>query len=403
MNLRYGAIRLFMLSALLCAVGCGAGGANSPSAPAVVITMQPANESVPMGLTGSFTVQASGSNLQFQWSRNGSAVPGATASTYTTGLVAFSDTGSTFTVAVSNASGSVMSQPATLTVTARAPKAGDLRFQQVDALSTINGYTFAQVNLPTTLFCPPPGGGGFGVGFGSATGTPFFLSNDECGFQFGVYALPSGVSGLEAGYAAYALQSYQNLLSTPLTPSGAAASDPGSVITSLYLDQAESGVGLGFVHSAVSTGFTGASYSVQASALQAAATQEGLHGRVLTAVSYDGVQATYFSYGWTNDPSTTYEAQVVFATIGTATAQIEALASQGYILTASGCTQAADGSGVVLVGTRVQGDTMPRPVMIGDLLTGTELAVFAQGYANVAVVKLLLNGAPVIVNYVGER
>jgi hypothetical protein len=272
----------------------------------------------------------------------------------------------------------------------------------VDALSTVNGYTIDKATL-TNVACPPPGGGGYELGFGSAIGTPIFLFNNECLWQFDVYALPGGVSGLEAGYAGVALQNYQNLLGSPITPSGAAANDPGSVITSLYLNQAVGAVGLGFIHSTTTSGFTGTSSTVQASALQATATQEGLLGRVLTAISYDGTQATYFSYGWTNDPSTVYEAKVVFATIGTATDQIEALANEGYILTASGSTQASDGSGVILLGTRVQGDTMPRPFLIGDSLAGTVEPVFQQGYATVAVINQLQGNTLILKRYVGER
>ncbi len=128
-----------------------ASGGNSPTPS---IASQPTNQSVPMGLSGSFAVKATSPNLQYQWSRNDSPISGATASIYTTAATAFSDSGSVFTVVVSNSFGSVTSNPASLTVTARAPKPGDLRFRQVDAASTVNGYT-TEAARGTTVACPP--------------------------------------------------------------------------------------------------------------------------------------------------------------------------------------------------------------------------------------------------------
>jgi hypothetical protein len=306
---------------VLSLVGCASGTSpvsSSPVGPAPLIASQPANQSVPMGLTGTFTVQVYGTNLQYQWSRNGSLISGATASTYTTPATAFSDTGAIFTVTITNISGSITSNPATLTVTARAPKAGDLRFQQVDAASTINGYA-VQPSIP--LGCPPPGGGGqseYGVG----TGTPFFLTNGTGVFQLSSFALPSGITGLETAYSVVPMQSYQNILSAPPSYFGfPGPNDPSSVVTSLSFLPADNCAALAFIHSETSSGFIPTKFTVPASSLQAYATQEGLAGHVLTAISYDGTQATGFSYSWTGDPSAVYEAEVVFATLDTATAQ----------------------------------------------------------------------------------
>ena len=354
-----------------------------------------------MGLSGSFVVQAVGQNPEFQWTRNGAPIPGATGSTYTTAPTAFSDTGSTFQVSVSNSAGFLTSQAALLTVTARAPIAGDLRFQQVDAPSTVNGYTSDDA-IP--LFCPVAGQGATEEEFPSAIGTSFFLGNNGCTFQFQAFALPAGVSGLQTIYSAGPGQQYPGLLGQALFGSGTAPDDPSSVITTLSLNQTGTAA-LGYVHSAFASGFVGTAYTVAASALQSLATQEGLGGRVITAISYDGAQATVFSYSWTGDPSSVYEAKVAFATLTTATDQITQMASEGYILTASGCTQAADGSGVILIGTRVQGDTMPRPFLVGDALATPETInpLLEQGYAIVGVVNHFQNSGLILKNYIGER
>jgi hypothetical protein len=280
---------------------------------------------------------------------------------------------------------------------------GDLRFQQVDATTTLNGYTI-QPALTSDVACAPPGGGGYATSFGAATGTSFFLSNNPCLWQYSTFDLPSGVAGLEAGYAGVATQDFQGILSAPAAYFGFGnASDTGSVITSLSLVPAANTGALGLIHSDSSSGFTQTTYTVPASGLQALATQEGLNSRVITAISYDGSQATVLSYGWSNQPSAVYEAQVAFATLNTAAAQAQILASSGYIITATGSSQAADGSGVILIGTRVQGDTMPRPFLVGDVLAGTVDPLFEQGYAIVAVIEEYQNTALVLKSYIGER
>jgi len=85
------------------------------------ITTQPANESVSVGQTAAFGVAATGTPpLQYQWRKNGTSIPAATASSYTTPATTSGDSGSSFTVIVTNATGNVTSNAATLTVTATA-------------------------------------------------------------------------------------------------------------------------------------------------------------------------------------------------------------------------------------------------------------------------------------------
>ncbi|HEY6174278.1 MAG TPA: discoidin domain-containing protein [Kofleriaceae bacterium] len=88
---------------------------STVAAPA--ITSQPASRTVALGQTATFSVVASGSGLSYQWSKNGAAIAGATAASYTTPATTAGDNGAQFTVAVSNAGGTVVSSAATLTVT----------------------------------------------------------------------------------------------------------------------------------------------------------------------------------------------------------------------------------------------------------------------------------------------
>jgi beta-galactosidase len=89
------------------------------AAAAVAITTQPLNQTAYVGQTAQFSVAATGSPvLTYQWQRNGAAIAGATASTYTTPVLAAGDNGATFTVVVSNPVNSVTSSAAALTVNA---------------------------------------------------------------------------------------------------------------------------------------------------------------------------------------------------------------------------------------------------------------------------------------------
>ena len=81
------------------------------------ITQQPSSQTVAVGADATFSVSASGAPpISFQWQRNGVNIAGATSSTYTLTNAQAGDSGSTFRVNVSNASGTVTSNSATLTV-----------------------------------------------------------------------------------------------------------------------------------------------------------------------------------------------------------------------------------------------------------------------------------------------
>ncbi len=89
---------------------------NAAVAPS--FTTQPASTTVTTGSTVTFTVAASGTApLMYQWQKNGTAISGATAASFTIASVATSDAGS-YTCTVSNSVGNVTSNAATLTVNA---------------------------------------------------------------------------------------------------------------------------------------------------------------------------------------------------------------------------------------------------------------------------------------------
>jgi phosphatidylinositol-3-phosphatase len=94
---------------------------STPAASAPTIMTQPANVTVTDGQPATFTAVASGSApLSYQWSKNGSVIAGAAASSYSTTPTTTSDNGSVFSVSVSNAGGTATSDKAVLTVDALA-------------------------------------------------------------------------------------------------------------------------------------------------------------------------------------------------------------------------------------------------------------------------------------------
>ena len=107
-----------------CAQVASIKGSASPSDPAQVIPSiltQPASQTVTAGQAATFSVTATGTApLSYHWRKNGISIGGATAATYTTAVAATSDSGSQFSVVVSNSTGSVTSNTVTLTVTTAA-------------------------------------------------------------------------------------------------------------------------------------------------------------------------------------------------------------------------------------------------------------------------------------------
>jgi Immunoglobulin I-set domain len=117
---------LAVIFGLLNMWGCAAGfeGAK-PLAPTIIT--QPASQTVAVGQTATFSVTATGTGpLSYQWYVNGVAISGATSSTYTTPATVTGNSGSVFTVTVSNSIGTVTSMGATLTVQSTAPSARSL-------------------------------------------------------------------------------------------------------------------------------------------------------------------------------------------------------------------------------------------------------------------------------------
>lgn len=388
-----------LMITLLPGIGCGgrSDSVSGPTTPLAIYT-QPKDASVPMGLAAAFSVGAWGTGLQYQWLRDGVAIAGANGSSYTTPATSFSDDGEGFSVEVRSGSGVVRSAVAHLTVTARAPLAGDLRFQQVDAPSTVNGWNLVRL-APGTIACGLPGQGAMAMWF-EGTAFAFPLWNAPCTWNAAGYA---DVAGGPAPTSAYEVGSFAALaanLNQPPDASLPSAADPGSVVTAIGLVPSSDGVAFGYVHVSGGPAYTLYQADVSAAQFADAAAAECSRGYVITAFYVNGTRVHYFAYGWAGDPQGVYETSVVSGSLGQVDSLVKTLAAGGYIVTATGSTQAEDGSGVWIVGTRLRGDTLPRPVLVED--SGFD-QLQAGGYALVAPVLQYGPDGYVFDRFVGER
>jgi hypothetical protein len=145
-----------------------------------------------------------------------------------------------------------------------------------------------------------------------------------------------------AGYGSDFFDDFQADLQNPSWPAfnnGASPASRASVVTSLDLEPANVLFAVAWIQSAQQTGFEPVQNTVTAANLRAAAAQEGASSRVITAISNNAGQITYFSYGWQADTATLYETQVVTTSPTDAPTAAANLAAQGFIITATGLCQ----------------------------------------------------------------
>ena len=331
--------------------GCGATSQTPPPlTQAVSIVTQPVSATVPLDATTTLSVTAGGSPpFSYQWSKDGVAITGATSASYTTPPIATSDNGAKYTVTVSNKANSVTSAAATITVGARAPAPGDLRFQMVDFWAKsdlVTGEDGSGVLFPHATFTYPDW-----IGSPLEIGDESCGSNDNCAWQFWTNGLTPGTTGLTL--------IYKSGEDANFAPDLAAMNAPNRVMLCLDLEPKYGIYGSEWMQTSQGGGFQLTRQVVGPGQIASTAAQDGLESRVITAVSFDASgQANLMAYGWQQDTTTQYDTQVELVAdpqnVGAAGTQ---LANAGYIITAFG---GDDQNGYVLIGTKVHGDTMQR-------------------------------------------
>jgi len=377
------------------AIGCASGSMQRMTSESPQILTQPSSISVPVAQTGTFSVVATGTApLTYQWSENGTPTPNSNGATFTTAAVAPVDSGSKFSVTVTNSAGSVVSNAVTLTVGPRTPKSGDLRFQQVSAPSTINGLSPGGIHFNVSA--------GLSVIIGNSIGSPLSIGGDcgptpnlnplACGWVFSSFPLPAGVSGLNTSYLS--TNNYDNLDSD-----FASLTSPDTVITSFDLRPGFNTYAISSIQTSQPGGFDLARQTVLPASLPLAAAQAGAQSRVITAISFDASgQVNFLSYGWQGDITTLYEVNVFSTTFDNIATAATTLAADGYILTAIGGNFT---DGFILIGTRVQGDILPRPILIvPDSDAHQFRQLIEQGYA---IVGYLFSADASNNFWIGER
>ncbi len=288
-------------------VSNSAGTANSNSAiltvtSAVVapsITTQPASKTVPVGQTATFQVAASGTaTLAYQWQKNGAAISGAVSSGYTTPVTTSADSGSQFTVAVSNSSGTVTSSAAVLTVNA----AGQLTANPA-SLTYTNVTVGSSTMLPVTLT--------------NTGGTSVSISNVTLsGAGVSVAGVSSGLI-LAAGNSAVLNVTYTPPASGTLNGSVTIASNATNPTATISL----AGTAVQPVSHSVTLGLTPNSSNVAGYNVYRSSTSNGpytkLNSPLVTSTTYTDTTVvasqTYFYVGTSVDSSgneTTYSTQV---------------------------------------------------------------------------------------------
>lgn len=353
-------------------LSCGGEKNSPPPQVAPSISVQLINQEVSIGASATFIIVAEGSApLFYKWKWNGIVINGETNPTYTTPQLVPSDNLSKLTVTVSNDNGSITSAQATLSVSGgpRPPNFGDIRFKFVDAFPIP-----LQINQSTNII------GGYAIKFSNLLGSSLEIGGPganiplDMSWNIALFNLPVGIYGYNTIYQSGYLNNFKLDLSL--------LNDPKSVITSLDFCAAPNAYAWELMQAPSGDSYSLGTKTLLIGDLRAAAAQEGILSRVITAISFDSGLVTFVSYGSQGDTGTVYETQVELATPNTIGSIAATLAQSGYIITAIG-GNAVDG--FFLVGTRVKGDVVPRPFVTWSR-NGT--TVVGRGYAFVGHVYL---------------
>jgi hypothetical protein len=385
---------LFLCITIAYISGCGSG--NTDVFLALQIIKQPSSQTVPLGSPATFTVtlQVDSRPIAYQWYENGTLIPGATSVSYVTEPVTLNDNDMVYSVTVSDTMTSLVSSPATLTIGPRSPVNGDLRFQQVGAQSTIHGYEGEEgTNLNY----------GVGYSFTESIGTPLSVgpgcvtaqSPYGCTWLLEAYSTALTDSELSVNYQADYLTNWNRDL--------ASLNSTNSVLTGLDIEPIANAVGYSAVQGTSLGTFTGTMKTVPIGQLNADIVADGLAGNVATAITDNGDgMVSYVTYSWSANAGVAYDSTLVLTNYSGLASSAANLAAQGYIITAIGGDPQSQ---IMLIGTKVQGDTLPRSLLTVFPFAGGDLSQLqSQGYAVVGLVLQLNNsGTPIADTWIGEK
>lgn len=346
---RRGVGRTLALALAAAALAACGDGQSLGAPPQAEIFSGPRDAAVFPGQQAHFQVVATGPALTYQWSRDGVEIPGATSARLVTPALTEADDGATFQVVVS-AGGRSGPVSRAARVTLHPPV--DLRFKWV-------GSPFApDYHLTSNL-----GGGPWT--FRPGVGSPLLMGGEACAaapvscdwlITVDTFSAPPGFdTAYEPEYGLFWLDAALAGL----------ASD--TVLTSLDVQESFGAFATSTVRTTQRGGFRAKNGSAAPADLADVAATLGASGEVITAVSFQEGLVRWVAHGWTEAPAARFETAVATATVAGAPAAAAGLAAQGYVITALGAGNGGR-DGVVMVGTRKEGETTPRPFLALDLL-----------------------------------
>lgn len=226
----------------------------------------------------------------------------------------------------------------------------------------------------------------------NAIGTPLEIGNvcglnplgGSCSWSLNFNTLPPPMTGLNMHYQPGAYSTFTSDMQSIVAAN--------VVLDSLDFEPSFGAYAVSYVETSQIGGFdyrldpiVPAGTSQQAG-IQAQATLDGAASRIITAASFDASgNANLISYGWTGDTTTVYETQTMISPPDGVASAVTALAGEGYIISAFGGN---DADGYIIVGMRIAGDTLPRPIVV-NTPAGTILADDPDSFAYFTTVVFL--------------
>jgi hypothetical protein len=318
---------------------------NTP--PAIVV--QPADQAVLVGQTATFTVTATGTApLAYQWYQGGTAISGASLSSYTTATTTIAGDSLNFSVSVTNVAGSVTSTVATLTVAPLTPalsfaaigsqtygaspfavsassaSSGAVTYSVVSGPATISGSTVTLTGTGTVALQASQAASG---NYTSATATTSFTVAAEtpalsfaaiAGQTYGASPFAVSASSASSGAVIY------SVVSGPATISGSTVTLTGAGTVVLHASQAASGT---YTSAAATTSFTVAPLTP---ALSFAAIGSQTYGASPFTVSASSASSGVVTYSVVSGPATISGSTVTLTGTGTVVLQASQAASGNY-------------------------------------------------------------------------
>jgi hypothetical protein len=240
----------FLLAAcLLPSCGSGGGSTQDPpsiaTAPTISDSGQPQDQTVTAGQTARFAVTAMGTApLAYQWMRGSTVIDGATASSYTTAATTLSDSGSTFSVTVSNIAGNLTSNAATLT--ANPANTSDTTDPSVPTNLAATAASATRINLTWTASTDDTGVTSYdvyrdGEKIDTSTVASYIDTGLTASTSYSYRVVAKDAAGNVSG------QSNPATISTPASPSSLIWQDDfedGEPLSANYEDVSDSGMSL---------------------------------------------------------------------------------------------------------------------------------------------------------------